>query len=44
MQRIIEVINKWVKDKHERAFCINYLEAEVSKTKARRSLPNFRKV
>jgi hypothetical protein len=36
MQKIIDIINKWVTNKNERGFCINYLEAEISKTKARR--------
>jgi len=37
LNRFIDIINKWVNDKHEREFCINYLETEISKVKYSRA-------
>jgi len=36
MLKIVDIINKWVKDKNENGYCINHLQAEISKSYASR--------
>jgi hypothetical protein len=43
MQKIIDIVNEYVTNKNERNFCVNYLEAEISKTKAHRFKVNIMK-